>query len=354
MRSAALVFLAIGLLVLSIVPLPATTATVIMEAESYAQLTPPMRLVGNGDAVSAGGYVELPLGSGQGWRGQGTGNVTYRVDLPRDGLYRVWGRTLWQDGCTNAFFLSANQGEPMVFGNDAVFNRWHWVKGPSVRLGLGINYLRFSNHSDGTALDKLVITNDPLYLPEGLGDGITHFFDGFAGCDADNTGSWEFLSGTWRVVRAVADGASSANDCLAQWRPDGGEALGGFRTWRAYDARIRVMLTQAGAVGLAFYHRDSENTCRLTWETQSNETILRLEQVAAGTRRILAESRTTACQYDHWYALGYQDCGERLSCTLDGDPVLDAEYHGPRDGRIGLVTKGMGGVYFDNVEVFFH
>ncbi len=354
MRSTGLLILAMALLALSVVVVPSTTETVVLEAEGYADLIAPMRVVRNAKEASGQSFVELPLGVGQGWRGEGSGSVIYRVDLPAAGAYTIWARALWKDGCTNAFFLTANEAAPLVFGNDAIFSQWHWVKGPSLPLESGLNYLTFSNHSDGTALDKLIITNDPFYLPEGLGQGITSFYDGFAGCDADNTGSWELRTGKWRVVHAAQEAAGPVNDCLAQWSPEGGLALGGFPVWQDYDARVKVMQTSPGAVALEFYRDESGNQYRLLWDNHDEVNEVRLERTASGETETIARQQGITCTYDHWYELGYYHDQDSLRCTLDGAPIASVKFEGPRRGQIGLACIETGGVYFDNVEVRFH
>ena len=338
---------------LAFVTVPKENVTIVMEAESYATIEEPMRVVRDATGVSGDAFVEVPLGAGQGWRGEGSGGMTYRVDLPSPGDYRLWGRALWKDGCTNALFIKANKGPKLVFGNDAIFERWHWVKGQVLHLEKGVNYVSFANHSDGTALDKLILTNNPLFLPEGLGRGITRFYDGFAGCDADNTGSWEQSSGNWRVVRGVGQGAG-VNDCLAQWMPDGGLALGGFRNWHNYDAHMKVMLSAPGSVGLIFFRADADNEMRLIFEAGEERGVLRLLQTASGNNTVLGEAETPVCRFDSWYELGFRHIDGSLVCMLDGEPTLTVPWPDDDDqtGQVGLTTN-IGGVYYDNVDVRF-
>lgn len=329
---------------------PRTPFLAVLEAENPAELRPPMRMLREKEA-SGGMAVELPPGCGQGWRGLGAGSATYRVDVPREGLYRFWARVLWRDGCTNAFFLQANDEPRVVFGNDAVFNEWHWVKGQQLRLREGVNYITFANHSDGTALDKIVCTDDPLYAPEGLGDDISVFYDGFAGCDADNTGSWEFPTGRWRVVRGIGESAAGANDCLAQWDPKGGSAFAGFPSWHDYDARALVMLTAPGTVTLVFCRRDAEHEARLVWD--AGNARLRLERVERGRAQVLGEAETAAWVPDRWYELGFRKNGDRLIAGVDEAAQLDVPWHGTFAGQVGLTVQNGGGAFFDNVEVRF-
>jgi hypothetical protein len=337
------------MLALCVRPVPGDAFTFVWEAEGFAEIQAPMRIrVGEVEA-SAGKAIELPLGCGQGWRGKGGGRVTYRVDVPRAGQYRLWARALWKDGCTNAVFLSANDGPRFVFGNDAVFNSWHWVKGQQLTLDKGLNYLVFANHSDGIALDKFILTDDPFYVPEGLGEDISRFFDGFAGCDADNTGSWEFLSGRWRVLRGAGEGAGGANDCLAQWDSQGGTALGGFPAWHDYDAKVRVMLPSAGSIGLAVFRQADGSGLRFECEVRKDGAYFRL----LGREGPLAEVSSPGNHVDRWIELALRFERDDVAGLVDGRPLLRASYDGPRTGQIALFSKGSPGAYFDNVDVTF-
>jgi len=337
---------------LSLTRVPADPALIVMEAEAYAELVQPMRVV-RGDALASGdAWVELPLGSGKGWRGKGGGRAGYRVDVPAAGRYAVWARSWWKDGCSNALFLQANDSPTLVFGNDAVFGQWHWVCSPSLELGKGLNYIRFSNHSDGVRLDKLVVTNDAFYLPEGLADEITHFFDGFAGCDADNTGSWSFPSGRWRVVRNPAGAAASLGDCLAQFDPDGGRALVGNPLWHDYDVRIKTMLTEPGVVAVTFYHANENNFCGLFWEADEENAVLSLEQVAEGRAKLLCRQTLDGVSLDTWYDVAISTGGGVIRAAVDGVERCRADFAGERKGRAGL-SATISGAFFDNVEVIF-
>ncbi len=352
---------------------PLQPSALIIESESFAEIVAPMQVIhvtssatvpsllsdkpsaerthalagASGDA-----YVELPLGSGQGWRGKGNGRVTYRIDVPSGGRYRIWGRMFWQDGCTNAVFLSINQSSRTVFGNDAVFGQWHWVKGQTVNLHKGVNYLTFSNHSDGIALDKLEITNDLSYCPEGLGGEITRFYDGFAGCDADNTGSWQFMSGKWRVVEPGRD-ESSVNACLAQWDPSGGAALAGFPIWTDYDAQVSIRFSGPASAGLLFFSTATDQTLALSMNASETGCILTIEKRTSDTQAPLAMVTIAGFAFDRWYQLGYRVDGQTIQGFLDDTLVCQAQCVIQPRGQLGLFTANGGGVYFDNIQADF-
>lgn len=347
------IILAMCLTPLAILAVPVEPTTIVLEAEGYADIVEPMRVVRDTQEASGGAYLELPLGSGLGWKGEGQGSMAYRVEAEREGEYTIWARVLWRDGCTNAFFLSANNQPKVVIGNDAIFEQWHWVKGQTLALNKGANQLTFANHSDGTALDKFILTNDPLYVPEGLGKGITRFFDGFAGCDADNTGSWEPVSGRWSVVKGIDEASGGVNDCLAQWSSNGGIALGGFTVWENYNFKMQMMLSGPGEVGIIFYRIDSDNEYRLVWADNEKESRITLEQVEGRHVNILATVPTERCQFDKWYEFGFRIDEQTIYCMLDGEEIFVRGFGSDRRGQIGLLTRNSGGIYFDNVEVSF-
>jgi len=344
--------LAVTLLLFSVRLVPVDPITVVLEAENYADISLPMRTVRCATA-SAGAFICLASGSGQGWRGEGKGSVAYRLDLPRSGRYVVWGRTEWLDPCRNAFFLSANGQAPIVFGNDPIFNRWHWVRAVPLGLDRGVNHLRFSNHSDGTALDKLIVTEDSDYVPEGLGEEITQFYDGFAGCDTDNTGSWEFLAGKWKVVPSVGDTSAGANDVLAQWNPDGGEAVGGFRVWERYDAKTSLMATSPGSIGLIFFRRQSDDEWRVFIEFGEGKSEIGVLRSEGGQTVLLGSKPLAGLSFDKWYDLAFRVEGDRLKVLLDGEEAIEVPSPDGQSGCIGLFCRGQTGAYFDNVEVRF-
>lgn len=353
MRAFLVILLSIALFGLSLVRLPAKTVSVVVEAESYALISAPMRAVKGDDGASGNAWVELPLGCGQGWRNLGGGSVTYRIEAPSASAYYLWTRTRWRDGCTNAFFLEANDGPRIVFGNDAVFNQWHWIRSQALPFSEGMNRIVFSNHSDGTALDKVIATNDPLYLPEGLGEGMSRFYDGFAGCDADNTGSWTFVSGKWRIVRDAADGAGGVSDCLAQWNPAGGIGLAGYPIWKDYSMKVSLMFSGPATAGILFNHAEGKPEYRLLWQQSDAGARLSLERYFEGRSEILAETGDAPGGYDRWHTLGFVRADGICRGFVDDKEEISAPLPGGVLGQAGVVTIDSGGVYFDNVDIRF-
>jgi hypothetical protein len=345
---------AAGLAACSVAFLRETVEMHVIEAENFAELILPFERFETPDA-SEGAALVLPLGAGQGWRGEdhGSGAASYRLDVARPGLYRLWGRTLWQDGCTNAVFVTANDGPRLILGNDAVFGQWHWVRGPMLELRRGLNVVTFSNHSDGIALDKFIFTSDPYYTPQGFGEGMTRFYDGFAGCDGNNMGSWTPVQGRWSVVQAANMEAAGADDCLAQWDPGGGRTETGAPAWRNYTVAVSAMLSQPGQAGIAFFVQEDAEW-RLLLDIGNARALLRLEEHAAGG--IVREWQADAgpARLDAWSTLGVVKEGDSLAVELNGKRHLTAPWPAAsrNSGLLALIAQ-KGGTYFDNVDVSF-
>ena len=82
-------------------------------------------------------------------------------DLPA----RVW----WEGECSNSFTMSLDDGLPFVFGEDATYNSWHWVKAPSrlkqLTLSKGKHKLTIKNREDGVRLDQVLFVMDKNHVP---------------------------------------------------------------------------------------------------------------------------------------------------------------------------------------------
>jgi hypothetical protein len=136
------------------------------EAEEAESITKPCVISNDTDASNHAG-IAIYEGSGTGWRGEAGGNAIYTFDLPVKGIYNLWARTRWSDGCGNAFFASINKQKRLLLGNDSVFHEWHWIKLSNLKMNRGINHLEIANREDGVELDKLLLTNDSSFQPRG-------------------------------------------------------------------------------------------------------------------------------------------------------------------------------------------
>jgi len=151
-------------------------ATIVIEAEDFAgELEHPMKLEDDPEA-SGGRCIHIEGGSGKPgdphpvtgvkypsrW-----GAAVYKFTVSAPGTYRIWGRRFWEDGCGNSFTFIVN-GRQVVFGQEGTYDRWEWsLCTVPFELPAGENTLEVLNREDGVSLDKLILTTNPDFVPQG-------------------------------------------------------------------------------------------------------------------------------------------------------------------------------------------
>ena len=148
-----------------------------LEAES-GSLTAPMA-IGSDSQASSGAYVWIPEGTGNVLNGpsQAVGSVAYTFSVPVAGNYVVWGRLI--DNLGNSFYVSRDSG-PYALWDTAGGSTWGWDlvnnrdgADPVVySLGAGQHTLVIKHREDGAKLDRILITNDRAYVPQGQGEVV--------------------------------------------------------------------------------------------------------------------------------------------------------------------------------------
>lgn len=134
-----------------------------MEAESGAEYNP---IVVKSDREAS---QSIYLAS---WSWSDAGVITFVVDVPETNNYRIWGRMKGED--IQPYYLSINstQDGPLwqnlpAKGGD----KWFWTDyGQSLDLNAGQNTLRLRQNAGGPTLqlDKILITNDDRFQPQGI------------------------------------------------------------------------------------------------------------------------------------------------------------------------------------------
>jgi hypothetical protein len=152
-------------------------AAIVIEAENFTgELEPPMKLTENLDA-SHGKCIAIEGGSGKpGAKNPVDGAVypdrwgaaVYKFNVQKSGQYRFWGRKFWEGGCGNSFTLLVNSLAPVEFGGDGVYDAWDWKPCTVLfELRAGENRLEVLNREDGVKLDKILLTTDLEFVPQG-------------------------------------------------------------------------------------------------------------------------------------------------------------------------------------------
>lgn len=94
------------------------------------------------------------------------------VDVPKTGSYRLWARCRWTNvgrpGEGNSFFESVDNGPKRVLGNDTA-DGWHWVHGGLYALEPGARVLKIHVREPNSLLDRLCLSADPKFTPDGKG-----------------------------------------------------------------------------------------------------------------------------------------------------------------------------------------
>ena len=147
----------------------AAGARICFEAEKPASMTKPfhpVKVTDTKDKVSGTGYLEIPWDRNK-TKGEGQANYTVKVTTP--GVYTVWARAYWANGCGNSIGVSVNGGPMAVLGEDGTYDSWHWVGGRfKVALKAGNNTLVFKNHETGPRVDQFFLCQDASYEPTGI------------------------------------------------------------------------------------------------------------------------------------------------------------------------------------------
>ncbi len=126
------------------------------------------------DAAAAGGeYIVTPDQGRDNYDGPpAAGHAEYTFDLAADDDYVLWGRTRGQSN-GNTFYVGVD-GSPDTEWHVELGDEWRWSKLPlSPTLSAGTHKLTIAYREDGTALDKLLVTDDTGFTPSGTGGDTT-------------------------------------------------------------------------------------------------------------------------------------------------------------------------------------
>jgi hypothetical protein len=178
-------FVALGALLVAALALvaaagPASPITLVWEAENYTQIQglmtasdqPPRE----GRPAPSGGAIFVPADNKE--DNHRAGLALYKIDVPADGKYVLWGRKYWLHGCGNSMLVSVDT-QKNVLGEDGNYERWQWWqlqtgdpesanRQPAVfDLKKGVHIIIVANREDGARLDQLCLTTNQRVVPGG-------------------------------------------------------------------------------------------------------------------------------------------------------------------------------------------
>jgi uncharacterized protein YxeA len=130
-----------------------------IEAENADYVKKPLYIENKEDASN--GKMITCLGAHQ----NTSGIAKYSLSGLKEGKYYFWGRCYWPNNCANIFRLRYDNKE-YNFGNDQVYNKWHWIKGPSLFFfDQGDLDVFLLSHDQNAQVDEILFTMDPEYIP---------------------------------------------------------------------------------------------------------------------------------------------------------------------------------------------
>ena len=116
------------------------------------------------------------------------GSVSVSFDVPQAGTYALWARVMAPSSSTDSFYVSENGADRdvwhVLYGGEQS-STWTWdrvsAQGAGTALSpekdprlfvleAGVQEILFGGRERGAKLDRLVLTQDPDYVPEGLGE----------------------------------------------------------------------------------------------------------------------------------------------------------------------------------------
>ncbi|HET6567949.1 MAG TPA: M56 family metallopeptidase [Rhodothermales bacterium] len=155
---------------------PSQPAYVWLEAERTQ--TPAAIQVEPDPDASGAAYVAVQAGRKSMEAPPQGGRLAYRFTATRSGLYVVWARVLAPDDGSNSFWLRMDRGEWVRWNGIRNGKHWRWstvrdadygMETMQFELPAGAHTLELAYREDGIRLDRLLVTNDPLFRPDGKG-----------------------------------------------------------------------------------------------------------------------------------------------------------------------------------------
>jgi hypothetical protein len=141
-----------------------------LETEKADEMISPM--ISQTDSTTSNNqYISVPNDSGN------DGSATYTVEITEESLYVLWGRVLASNYDDDSFFVQIDNLEQNLWDIKNTEN-WNWqlvtnrIDDNPVKtfLTLGTHQIKLIQREDGTKIEKILLTNDLNFIPEGFGE----------------------------------------------------------------------------------------------------------------------------------------------------------------------------------------
>jgi hypothetical protein len=143
-----------------------------IEVENAKEIDPKLKIIDDKEASGGKGITSLlPSHDIRAF-------ASYNFTALNSGTYHTWLRAYWPGACSNSFFLKIDHNvNLLLIGNDNMLDIWHWIPGPTFELKAGNHNLYIWNDEFDARLDKILLTTDPYYKPQGKGESFAFFTD---------------------------------------------------------------------------------------------------------------------------------------------------------------------------------
>jgi len=148
-----------------------TPGTLIWEAERFATIAQPMRVV---ETSSTSSHIEVPTGNGGLFNNPNTANigaVTYQFTITEPGTYRAWGLVQAESAQNNSFYIRINNGAFAAWETQITEGEWDWSLANqnngqaalTFNLQPGDHTMEIRRRRVATKLDKIAITTNTSF-----------------------------------------------------------------------------------------------------------------------------------------------------------------------------------------------
>lgn len=142
-----------------------------IEAEAVALVAPLQG--GSGSEGFDNEWVRLADGTSTGSPSNPSGTWDYGVNIPSSGTWYFWYR-VYSPFATFGGWLEGMDDGTMDYVEPDNAGNWEWVAGRSYGLYNGLHTLNLGGYTAGARLDRILITDDPTFVPSELpGSDVT-------------------------------------------------------------------------------------------------------------------------------------------------------------------------------------
>lgn len=322
--------------------------SVVAAVTQETAVTSPFAVVASA-ASPSGCAAVVPEGEGR-WAG-GLGRAHLVLQVPEAGRFRLWLRCRWSDSCGNSLGAAVGDGPVLTVGQDAVYDRWHWVEAGEVEAAAGPLSLTLEEREDGVAVDQaLLCPADSTFVPAGpivegtrQAFGVRRFADGFDRSPGHGNEAWRFAAGSWELTFSLDPNRIPLQYALSADPGGGGWAVAELAgpPWRGAAVRVSVYAGQPGAAAGVLFRAAEGAAAAVSGEGTFPE--------IPGA----AVARTAAAPLvpGQWHRLEAERWGWSMRLLVDGAEAVRADglpWAGA--GALALLAAGSR-VVFDDVEV---